>query len=264
LERRIQDLVVRVRALGTPQPLTVIENSSFEAAGPDDAIAGWTASAPAGSRVAIDRRTAHSGANAVQLTGTGAAVSLTSAPFAPPTTGRLAIEVYLRATDAAQPPSLRIAVEGKLAGGVFDPHGVINRIDTSAAPNGWELYRFPIDTLPLEGLSELRLRFDLLGAGEIWIDDVQVYDLRFDPPELLELGKLVGLASVHLEKGQFVDCSRLLDGYWPRFLVANVPLANNNPVAARPQPLNLPPPPQDPPKKGGVLESLRSYVPRFR
>jgi hypothetical protein len=267
LERRIDDLVARVRALGNPQPLAAIENPGFDLPGQNDTIAGWTATVPTGARVALDGREKHGGENSVLLAGTGPTVSIVSAPFDPPTTGRLAVEVYLRATDSAQPPTLRIAVEGKLAGSDFDRPGVISRVDTTAAPGGWELYRFPIDTLPTEGLSELRIRFDLLGAGEIQIDDVQVFDLRFEAPELLELSKLVSLASVHLEKGQFVDCARLLDGYWPQFLVANVALATaNTPIAIRPQGAPAPAPPEtpEPPKKPSMLESLRNYVPKFR
>jgi hypothetical protein len=266
LERRIEDLAARVRALGNPQPLAAIANAGFDLPPEGESISGWTAAAPMGGRVALDARSKHGGENSVVLASNGPTVSIASAPFQPPTTGRLAVEVYLRATDAARPPSLRIGVEGKLPGGVFDSHGV-KRIETTGAPGGWELYRFPIDTLPVEGLSELRVRFDLLGAGEIRIDEVQVFDLRFDPGELLELSKLVTLAKLHLDKGQLVDCARLLEGYWPQFLMANVALTTATaPVATRPPaaPAATPPAPQEPPKKPGLLESLRSYVPRFR
>lgn len=266
LERRIEDLVARVRALSNPRPLAVIQNPDFEQPPENENIAGWTASAPMGGRVALDSRFTHGGDQSVVLAGSGQAVSITSAPFDPPSTGRLAVEVYLRATNPQERPSLRFAVEGKVQGGVFDQHGVIP-VDTSAAPGGWELYRFPIPNLPTEGLSQLRVRFDLVGAGEIWIDDVQLFDLRFEGPELLELGKLVSLASVYLEKGQFVDCARLLDGYWPQFLIANVALAApDRPLAARPQPAPAAPaaPPVEEAKKPGIFDSLRSYVPKFR
>jgi hypothetical protein len=265
LERRIADLVARVRALGNPQPLEALVNPGFDLPPEGEAISGWTPAVPMDGRVQLDGQWKHGGANSVLLAGTGQAASITSAPFAPPATGRLTVEVYVRATGAAQPPSLRIAVEGKGPGGAFARRGVIERIDTSAAPGGWELYHFPIDTLPTEGLSELRVRFDLLGAGELWIDDVQVFDLRFDPPELLELSKLVSLASVHLDKGQLADCARLLDGYWPQFLLANVPLPTADPpVATRPQAAPAQSPPPKEAKKPSLLESLRGYVPRFR
>ena len=78
--------------------------------------------------------------------------------------------------------------------------------------------------MPLDGLSSVRARFDLMGAGEVWVDDVQVYGLTFSVPEMRELGKLLTLADVKLQSGQIGECVRLLDGYWPRFLQENVAL----------------------------------------
>ena len=86
---------------------------------------------------------------------------------------------------------------------------------------------------------------------------MRVFDLWFDDVERLELSKLVSLASVHLEKRQFADCTRLLEGYWPQFLVANVALSTANaPVARRPQPAS---PRQEPPKKPSMLDNIRNY-----
>jgi hypothetical protein len=88
----------------------------------------------------------------------------------------------------------------------------------------WRQYVFQVDDLPLEGLTAVRARFDLMGAGEVWVDDVQAYGLTFSVPEIRELGKLLTLADVKLQSGQTGDCVRLLEGYWPRFLQENVPL----------------------------------------
>jgi hypothetical protein len=59
---------------------------------------------------------------------------------------------------------------------------------------------------------------------KVWIDDVQVFDLHFSRPEMVELSKLITLADVKLQNGQIGDCLRLLEGCWPRFLRENVPL----------------------------------------
>jgi len=53
-----------------------------------------------------------------------------------------------------------------------------------------------------------------MGAGEVWIDDVQVFGLVFEQAELVELSKLITLAEVKLQNGQIGDCLRLLEGYW--------------------------------------------------
>ena len=86
------------------------------------------------------------------------------------------------------------------------------------------------------------MTFELAGAGEILVDDVQVFDLPFTDPERVELLKLISLASVKLDSGQLADCARLLESYWPQFLVANVPLqVLNTPVARRPREPMRPP-----------------------
>ena len=63
-----------------------------------------------------------------------------------------------------------------------------------------------------------------MGAGEVWVDDVQVFSLAFNKSEMVELSKLITQAGRELQNGRIGDCMRLLDGYWPRFLEENVPL----------------------------------------
>jgi hypothetical protein len=256
LQRKIDELVARLATLSRPEPLSVIENTGFEAPPRNEQIAGWTVAAAAGTSVALDSQTKHGGEKSLRLTSTGPRVSIASTPFDPPHTGRLAVEVWLRAADAQQPPPVRIAVEGEMREGVFDPHGVIDRVGQSArSPGDWVRYSFPIDTMPSEGLSNLRVRLELMGPGEVWIDDVQGFDLSFSEQERLELSKIVSLASVHLEKGQYSDCARLLESYWPQFLLTHVPpSALHTPIARRP----LPPPPE-PEKKRSMLDNIKSY-----
>jgi hypothetical protein len=228
-----------------------------------DEIAGWTATAAMGSSVALDGTQKHTGAHSLKLTSGGQPASVKSAPFNPPTTGRIAVDLWLRA-GAGGLPSVRIALEGQFADGKFDPYGIIPAVDMGPGASGdWVRYSFPVDDVPSEGLSNVCVRIDLLGPGEVWIDAVQIFDLPFTPSERLELSKLISLASVKLEAGQFADCARLLEGYWPQFLVANVPLTQTPgqpPVAANPA---VAPPPVEPQKKSTVLESLKEYLPRL-
>src|SRR5690606_10100452 len=96
-------------------------------------------------------------------------------------------------------------------------------------------------------------------AGQVWIDDVQVRG--FSGPELVELSKINSMAHLHLEKGRYADCARLLDGYWPQFLVSNVPLTSTNtPVARRPKPAETEAP-VEPAKSPSLFETMKSYLP---
>ena len=208
LERRIEDLGARVAALGTPQPINVMENSGFEASAEGEQIAGWSTEIGAGGTAAVDALQRHNGKHSLKLTSGGQPVAITSAPFDPPATGRLAVEVWLRTAEAVRQPSLRIAVEGQLRDGKFDPYGVIPAVGASAkAPGEWMRYSFPLDHLPADGLANLRAKFELTSAGDVWIDDVQVFDLAFSETERKELVKLLSLASLSLERGQVSDCA---------------------------------------------------------
>ena len=123
---------------------------------------------------------------------------------------------------------------------------------TPQIPAQWSAFVFPVNDLPLEGLSSLRVRFDLLGAGEVWIDDVRLCDLAFNKKELVEMSRLISPAERRkLQRGQVADCLRVLDSYWARFLVDQVPAAAlpsctaPSPSRAAP-PENRPAPPRAP------------------
>ena len=95
------------------------------------------------------------------------------------------MSVWLRLADPARQPALRLAVEGKLAGRDYYRFAAVGQPpapEQPACPSArtWGQYIFQVDDLPLDGLSQLRVRFDLMGQGEVWIDDVQLFDLAFN------------------------------------------------------------------------------------
>jgi hypothetical protein len=223
LEGRIQQLQTLTAALLNPVPLDVLENPSFDqpaAEGPP----GWTLPATEGVTAALDKARPHNGTHAVRLTSRGPLGLMTGAPFDPPQTGRLSFSVWLRVADSERQPPLRLAVEGLLDGQEYYRHATVGD-GPDAVPIGaeWGQYVFHISDLPVENLSQLRVRFDLMGPGEVWIDHVQLFDLVFSKEERIELdSRIIALASAKLRHGEVGDCQRLLDGYWPRFLAANV------------------------------------------
>ena len=107
-----------------------------------------------------------------------------------------------------------------------------------------------------------------MGPGEVWIDDVQLYGLAFTKRERVELSKLIALADVKLQNGQWGQCARLLESYWPQFLEANVPLRPStiapDALAGQGQASNNPPSPpaEPPPERSGLLERFKSILPR--
>ena len=51
---------------------------------------------------------------------------------------------------------------------------------TAPTRNGaWAATRFRSEDLPLDSRGTMRIKFELIGPGEVWIDNVQLYDLLF-------------------------------------------------------------------------------------
>jgi hypothetical protein len=203
----------------------------------------------------------------VHLSSNGPVASLASQSFPPPTTGRLSMSVWLRVADAAQQPVLRLALEGKCRGRDFFRCAQLGRATTSGpvSPIGtdWAVFLFQVTDLPLEGLSRLQARFDLVGPGEVWLDDVQLCDLDFSKKERAELFRLIAPADVKLQNGEIGDCLRLLDGYWPRFLVDNVPLAQATATdrGEAPPATTAKPVAEQATRSPGFFERMRSVLP---
>ena len=231
-------------------------------------IPDWAITKRAGVSIEIDDKHKSGGKLSAKLTSDGDIACLVSKPFDAPTTGRISMSVWLRVADASKQPTLRLALEGRLDDREyyrFAPVGQMPRDGHNQVPIGtdWARYVFQVDDLPLEGLSQLRVRFDLMGSGEVWVDDVQLFDLVFSKRELVELSKMITLAEIKLQNGQLGDCMHLLEGYWPRFLQHNVTLPENQgmatSVARRQQPPRTPPkkPSEDP----GFMGKLKNMLP---
>ena len=149
-----------------------------------------------------------------------------SEPIPIPQSGRLAVWAWLKSGDSETPPPVRLAIEGRLDGKTYYRYATVGGGTPKSASlhNQWTQYWFQIDDLPSAGLTDLRVGFDMMGAGEIWIDDVQLYDVWFHENERDELIKHIGLADFNLTNGKLVECERYLESYWPRFLEQHVPL----------------------------------------
>ncbi|HWA99059.1 MAG TPA: hypothetical protein VG713_11230, partial [Pirellulales bacterium] len=120
-----------------------------------------------------------------------------------------------------------------------------------------------IRDLPGDKISSLRVKLELLGEGQVSVDDVQLLDLDFTDAERLELSKIITLAEYKRKSGNLSECLRLLDGYWPRFLAANVapaqPLAKNPSVKAP-----VIDEPTETPRSSGLMDRMRRALPSWR
>ena len=227
LRRRIDNLQRRRVILEIPAPLSGLQNRDFELATRGQPTDWSLLATPPGSAAAqIEPRRGHQGTGAVRLTSTGASASFYSEPFPAPQTGRLSLSVRLRVEDPEQQPAVRLAVEGQLNDSAYSPFAIVGRGAAVPIPADWTAPEFilKIDDVPASGLSELRVRFDLIGPGTVWIDDVQLFHLDFSSEERAQLANILALSELQLTKRKWSQCLRELNGYWPRFLTDNVPL----------------------------------------
>ncbi len=279
LRNRVEELGRRPAALRAPPPWEALSNPSFEKEPLEkEPIPGWTTIEGSGTSVRLETVSADStkqpGARAVRLRSDQAPVTLWSEPFAGPTTGRLWIYAWLKVPDAADQPALELILLGKAKGRQFTRVAELGRSsDGEPAPaieKNWAPYSFPVTDLPLEGLTDLRVGFRLQGPGEVWVDDVQLDHLAgFHVAELRELAQMLAMAGVKQRENKVADCLRILEGYWPRYLEKNVPLATP-PTHLTEAPLPpsekqeepQPPEPAQEPETTGFLDRVKGFLPK--
>ncbi|HWB11882.1 MAG TPA: family 10 glycosylhydrolase [Pirellulales bacterium] len=268
LDARIQDLTERARVLKEPPPLETLPNGDFEGVTSRGGIAGWELSpAPAawgtpapGAEAAIDNGQPHNGQRSIRLSASGGKATLASSPFPAPATGWLSVSVWMRAAEATRAPKITLALEGTLAGKPYRRgYAIPDSEKRFRLTDHWREYTFLFDNLPTLGMSPLRLRFTCEGNGDAWVDDVRMFDLeRLESNDLVTLVWLaIERAGTKLEKKEYADCWQLLDGYWPRYLRAFVPLTHE-PIANHPRPRRAAPAPVKTGFYDRMKEGLRS------
>ncbi|NLF70967.1 MAG: hypothetical protein GX575_18190 [Candidatus Anammoximicrobium sp.] len=269
LRSGIDDLRKRANQLREPPPLRVLGNPDFELPAQGDGLPGWDSMRGADVAAEIVAGQGRAGSHALRLRSAGPVAWVRSNSFPTPSTGRLSVWVWLRIDNPEQQPPLQLAIEGRLDGQTYyRPARVGAGDERLASPPpltaewGWYLVR--IDDLPTHGLTDLRVAIDLMGAGDVWIDDVQVFDRWFDKNERNELLKKIALANFYLGKGEVAQCEQVLRGYWPEFLRRYIAIDENQLAEAVPadrvQPASAPSPtPED---SGASPSWLKKMVPK--
>ena len=245
LKKQVYGLEAKLIKSKDPPPLNVLQNPDFESSG-QPSLNGWDA----GQQVATGKIRLSSSPDATAPGQVGAGALLMSnqelAPvwirsntFSGPKTARLSISVWLRIKEADSQPPLRLAVEGRSNGtdyyrfgsvGSLSPDPNLNQIDSK-----WKRFAVHFDDLPIEGLSDVRVGFDLMGPGEVLIDNVQLYDRWFDENDAKAITQMLASTGPLLSRPETIDgCRRLLESYWIQFLDRYVDDAGPTVVATEP------------------------------
>ncbi len=229
LRRHVFALQAKLTKSGNPGPVTVLENSGFEFNG-QPTLGGWETGHQSTGKVRLDLN--QDGSESRPPMGRASLrmenkdpdpVWVRSNVFEAGNTGRLSISVWLKTNDTAQQPPLRLALEGQSGGTNYYRFGSVGSLSPDSRSNQiesrWKRFAVHFDDLPLEGLSNVRIGFDLMGPGQVNIDNVQVFDRWFDENDAKTITQMLASTGPLLSNpATFDNCRRLLDGYWLRFL----------------------------------------------
>jgi len=258
IEKIKADVATIVEKLGTlsdSAPYQGLSNGSFETVG-NVGIKGWLhAQYPSGS-VVVDDSEASDGKRSLCMKTDGAVSQqtwLVTETITPPTSGRLAVSMSLRA-EASQTGSshqVRVSIEGTQSGQSF------RFSETVALPrNGqWQPRKIVTEAAAFvpEQVETLRVTIDSVSPGKIWIDDVRLHDFFPTHQERTELQTQSFLAVQGIQRGNLEPSSNLLQNRWAQRLIDSSLSAQ---VIAK-ESKNTPEQTDTP----GVAERFRSWLP---
>ena len=221
LRKKIYQLQAKLNLATSADSVNVLLNQSFESEG-QGSLDGWEWDDQSNQQISLEQNEGYESIASLRMKTGGDSVWMRSNRFAPPQTGRLSVTVWIKSVIAEQPP-LRLAIEGQTrsstyyrfgAIGALAPDSSVNQID-----NQWRRFAVHFDDLPAEELIDLRVGFDLMGAGEVLIDNVRVYDRWLDDKDTTAMTQLLASAVELLSRPDgFESCRRIVEGHWARFL----------------------------------------------
>ena len=221
LNRRVQEFKSKLKRSETPDPISVLGNPGFEDE-VDGVLSQWKYGQPADAIVELDSQSAYEGERSLHIASSGNVVWVRSHVLDEPATGRLSVSVWLRSDEAGAAPPLRISIDGESKGEKVYVFGDIGRDadspESKSVDTSWQRFVLHFNDLPAD-LTNLRVGFDLMGEGNVWIDNVQLYDRWLDSKEAQSVMQMLNLAGFHLqEEGNAERCLEILDSYWPQFV----------------------------------------------
>ncbi len=198
--------VLSARLSRLSQGVGELANPGFEpsvaraAAGP---APGWTSTE--GASVMIDPERPHTGQGALRLEARNAAATAIGEWFVPPGGSTLELHIWLRADRADT--KARVWIEAESAG-----QPMVRRAEVPVRTD-WAEQRIRISNLPDAGLDRMRLRFELIAPGKLWVDDLALSGERPSEATLRAQRTLVAALQKFRER-RYADFARLAGSYW--------------------------------------------------
>lgn len=172
------------------------------------APAGWQVAGGMGDALMIDPAAPHSGRGALRLDAPNPPAAAVSDGFTPAVHSVLLVRAWLR----SDRPDARVKVwiEGESNGQPY------RRVSELAVAPGWTERAVRAGDLPPGGLDSVRLRFELLTPGSLWVDDLAVSGETLSEPERRNARNALLAALQAYREKRFADFARLSGSHWAR------------------------------------------------
>jgi hypothetical protein len=211
----------------TQQELLANIEGDFERWTASGVPVGWSVSSLPQVKIEKSDDLPHTGRSSLMIESTNVAaksVWVQSRAFAPPQTGRLTVQAWLRAPAIGETNAVRLSVIGRtVTGERFERSQQFGGTGPGQEEIAIDWGRRPatlnVSDIPVETTSELIIAVDLLGPGKIWLDDVEVFETALQPEERIHLRGQLMVAKQKLTEGNFFPAEQLLDSYWGQYLL---------------------------------------------
>jgi hypothetical protein len=229
LDRRIASLNARARFLSNPPPFTSILNPEFEEINEAMQPIGWHVTKSGEQAEVTVVQPGWNSPHALSIANRTGTVSVRSEYFDPPPLRQVAVAFHVQSLPNSPPPIVKISIESDAGLEIAWP-ALGDRSSGPSISAEWAEIVLPLTPLKF-GNSPVALQIDLVGAGNVRMDGIRLFDtLRLRPAEqraLVEQNALADYKRRHLFLG---ECLSALHGYWPRYLMEYVPEAPSLPA----------------------------------
>ena len=211
----------RLVVAGNSPPIDVLQDSDFEAM---ELQRNWTFGEQQDSVFTVSSQSPFQGANCLKIDNQGdSSVWIRSSRFDPPVTGRLSVAVWLKIADVKQQPPLRISIESTDSDSNYyrfaEVGSLVEDRKQNQISNEWKRFAVHFDDVPQNKLAGLRVGFDMMGAGAVEVDRLEMYDRWLDESDQKSLTQAFASVGSLLQQPEKLErCRQMLNGYWPMFL----------------------------------------------
>jgi hypothetical protein len=169
---------------------------------------GWVLAGGMGATLTIDLSEPHSGRGSLRLDAPAPPAAVASDEFMPDVQSNLVVRVWLRSDrpDARG----RLWIEGTSEGAPFV------RFSEITARQGWQERAVRFSDIPPTGLAGVRIRFEMLSSGSLWIDDLAVSTETLSEPERRNARNALLAALQAYKEKRYADFARLAASRWTR------------------------------------------------